>query len=31
MTTTVVNTKIGKTENKIPDVGRLVKKGDYDT
>ena len=30
MTTTVLNRKINKVENKIPSVGNLVKKTDYD-
>ena len=29
MTTTVIDTKIGEAENKIPDVSVLVKKTDY--
>ena len=30
MTATVLNTKIGEVENKIPDVSGLVRKTDYD-
>ena len=30
VTATVLNTKIGEVENKIPDVSGLVKKTDYD-
>ena len=30
MTATVLNTKTGEVENKIPDVSGLVKKKDYD-
>ena len=29
MTTTVLSTKIGEVENKIPEVSCLVKKGNY--